>query len=529
MNGSAGTWQLIRLALRRDRILLPVWILGIGLFPAMISSSFRELYPDQAARQGLVDQMMATPSITALYGPIFSADLGALTNWRSNLLLIIAMLVGGLTVIRHTRAEEEQGRRELLGASAVGRGAALAAALAVTAVAGLLVGAVIYGTMSAVDPEGGSGSLAFGLQYAAGVWLFAAVGGLAAQLSQGARAARWVVGAVLGGSFLLRMLGDAGGNLDSPLSWISPIGLLHRMRPYADERWWIPLLLAGIAVLVAAAAYTLSVHRDLDAGLLAQRPGRARARRSLSSPLALTWRLQRGGILGWLLGFAVIGLVMGSAAQAATNSFAENPQMIELLQKLGGSAGVADLFLGAVFSIIGVAVAAQGIQSALRARGEETAVRAEPILGASVARGRWLGGYVLLALGGTAVSMALIGLVAGIGRSSDGGASQIGRMVGAGLSVVPAVWLTVGVVIALFGLAPRLLGLAWPLLVVFLLLGQLGPLLQLPQWAMDLSPFTHLPHLPGGDVRPLPLVLLTALSALLVAAGMAGFRRRDLA
>ncbi|NUT34067.1 MAG: ABC transporter permease [Hamadaea sp.] len=524
MNGLAGTWQLIRLALRRDRVLLPVWILGIGLFPAMISSSFKELYPDQASRQGLVDQMMATPSITALYGPIFSADLGALTNWRSSLLLVIAMLVGGLTVIRHTRAEEEQGRRELLGASVVGRGAALAAAFVVTAIAGLLVGVVIYGTMSAADPEGGIGALAFGMQYASGVWLFAAIGGLAAQLSQGARAARWVVGAVLGGSFLLRVLGDAGGDLNNPLSWISPIGLLQRMRPYADERWWIPVLLAGVAVLVAAAAYTLSVRRDLDAGLIAQRPGRGRAPRSLSSPLALAWRLQRGGIIGWLLGFAVIGLVMGSAAQAATNSFAENPQMIELLQKLGGSAGVADLFLGAVFSIIGIAVAAQGIQSALRARGEETAVRVEPILGASVARVRWLGGYVLLALGGTAVSMAVIGLVAGIGRGSD----QILPMLGAGLSVVPAVWLTVGVVIALFGLAPKLLGLAWPLLVAFLLLGQLGPLLQLPQWAMDLSPFTHLPHLPGGDAEPLPLVLLTAVAALLVAAGMAGYRRRDI-
>jgi ABC-2 type transport system permease protein len=126
--------------------------------------------------------------------------------------------------------------------------------------------------------------------------------------------------------------------------------------------------------------------------------------------------------------------------------------------------------------------------------------------------------------------MALEGVVVGLvhgSRSHDLG-GQLPRIFWSAIVQLPAVWVIAGITVALFGLAPRLAMAAWGLLGVFLLLGELGPLLKLKQWAMDLSPFTHVPKLPGAPMRMMPVGWLVVVAGLLTAVGLAGFRRRDL-
>ena len=46
----AGTWPLVRLALRRDRVLLPAWILGFAGMAGFSASATVGLYPDESQR-----------------------------------------------------------------------------------------------------------------------------------------------------------------------------------------------------------------------------------------------------------------------------------------------------------------------------------------------------------------------------------------------------------------------------------------------------------------------------------------------
>lgn len=81
---------------------------------------------------------------------------------------------------------------------------------------------------------------------------------------------------------------------------------------------------------------------------------------------------------------------------------------------------------------------------------------------------------------------------------------------------------------ALFGTLPRATVIVWVVIVYSLAMGYFGALLGLPQWMLELTPFGHVPMLPAVPMAWAPLAILTALTVALTAAGVAGFRRRDL-
>ncbi|MEO3776045.1 ABC transporter permease [Micromonospora sp. B11E3] len=522
-----GTRHLVRLILRRDRVLLPIWVLLIAALPASYATTYAELYPSVAERAAYAATTAGNPSIVALLGPVYGDSVGALAAQRAGLLHLIVGLISLLVVVRHTRAEEEAGRRELLGATVLGRYAGLAAALLVTYAADLLLGLLVAGGLVATDLPA-AGSLAFGLSVAFAGIAFATMGALAAQLTESAGGARGVGVGVLGAAYLLRLAGDAGAT--AWLSWLSPLGWAQRTRPYAGERWWPLALLAGLALLVGAVAFRLSVRRDLGAGVLPARLGPAAAGRALAGPWGLVWRLNRVALFGWTVGAAALGAVLGGAAEAAGDAVRGNEAAARLLERLGGSASVAEAYLGATLSITAIAAAGYGIQTALRMRTEEAGQRAEPVLATGVSRSWWLLSHLGFALLGPAVMLAVTGLVTGLayGISVGDVAGKVPRLTGAALAQVPAVWVLVGLAVLLFGLLPRIsVGAAWGALAACLLLGQLGAILDLSRWLLDLSPFTHTPQVLGGPVDATPLLALTATAAVLAAAGLATFRHRD--
>ena len=533
-SGFAGTGQLLRLALRRDRVVAGVWVLGLFAFAASQAASIISLYPTQADLDRLARTAAgigANPAVVALQGPAYDAGTyGGATAWQvvtPGVFLIGLMSM--LLVTRHTRQEEETGRAELVSAGVVGRYAWLTSSLLFVLVVNVVLAAVtVAGYVAMGLPVAGSVALAVGCGLNGLV--FAGVAAITVQVTEYARPANGMAFAALGAAFLLRAIGDTSTEL-SWLSWLSPIGWAERFQPFAGERWEVLLLPVALTGVLLAAAAALLVRRDLGAGVLATRLGPAAAPPWLGSPLALAWRLQRGALAGWVIGAAVAGLSFGVIAQDMVQFAAEDPETAELLAALGGSGSIADIYLAAILSWIGMLAAGYAVQATLRLRAEEAELRAEQVLATATPRTGWAGSHLVVAAVGSAVVLAVGGLLAGLAhglRSGDLG-GELPRVLGGALVQLPAVWVMAAVGAALFGLLPRLVvGATWAVLAGVLFVTMFGEPLQLSQLVLDVSPFAHLPRLPAAAFTAAPLAWLLAVAVLLAAAGLAGFRRRDL-
>lgn len=524
----AGTGMLVRLGLRRDRWLLPVWVLGFALVAYSTAAAGAGLYPDERSRVEAATALNATASIVAMFGRIYDpASLGALSliKYTAFMTAVLAVLMVVLT-IRHTRADEESGRLELLGGGRLGRDAPLAAALSIGLAASLGVGLLSAAGLSA-GGLAGAGSLAFGLGWAATGMAFSAVAGVAAQLTASARAATGLSVSVIAVTYCLRAVGDLAEPGPSVLSWLSPIGWNQQIRAFAGDRWWVLALPVALCVLLIPVSFVLRTRRDLGAGLREERPGPAVG--SLSGVWALAVRLQQRVWLAWAAAFVVFGVVVGSLAGNVAEML-NSPNARDLIKLLGGASALQDAFLAAEISVQGLLAAAYGVTAANHLRGEESSGHTEALLGTDTTRSRWASSHYVFALAGVAGLMALTGVSIGGGAAlAVQDAGLIGRATVASLAQIPAAWVLTSVALAVFGWAPRLAGAVWGVLLALVALGEFGMLWGVPGWLMDLSPFRHSPLLPVSlDAVP-ALVALAAVAAGLAGLGYLGWRRRDLA
>jgi ABC-2 type transport system permease protein len=536
MNALRGTTALTGLALSRDRFKLSAYVLGLALLLTGMLAGI-----GGQSRQALIDEaeLFASTPALRIFGVASGASQGATTMIRGYLLLaVLAALLSALTVVRHTRQNEETGRAELLGAAVVGRHAGLAAALIVTVGANVaLVGALTLAGIATGQPA--TGSLTVGMAVGGLGVVFAGVAAVTVQLSSTTRGASGLAAAVLGFAFALSGVGNMLGSVDASglrlasawPAWFSPIGWGQQMRPFGGDHWWPVGLFALAFVLLSGAAAVLATRRDVGSSIFTQRPGRAEAAPALHSPFGLVWRLQRGALLGWGAGLFGFGLVFGAIIEEMKDIGGAGA---DWYARMGGSEQIVDAYRASIMQMIGMAVGIYVVQVLLRIRTEEAEGRLESVLAASVSRPRWLIANLLTAgLGALALLLvfaASMGVAAGAVLGDI--PAELRALLGASLVQLPAILLVAGAVIAFTALLPRAATtLSWTLLLVSILLGPMfgAATLQLPSSAQDISPFTHTPKLPGAEFTALPVLGLIAIAVVLVAVGLGSFRRRDLA
>ncbi|MGP5672754.1 ABC transporter permease [Brachybacterium alimentarium] len=525
-----GLGGLLRLYGRISRRQIIIWVLAIGLSVAASVAAMKGVYPDQQALDARA-ALLENPSAVMMTGPAFALD--HYTFWAmvaNELLLYVLVAVAIMSIllmVRHTRAEEEAGRLELVRALPVGRSAPPTAALLLVALANAGVGvSVVLGLLVTGGPL--VDSLAVGLATALTGMVFGGVAALTAQVTEHAGSASGLALGAAAVAFMVRGIGDVVDAQGSWLSWFSPFAWAQQTRLFVDLRWWpLAVTLAAILVLLGLAA-VLSRRRDVGAGLRPAAHGPATATRSLPDPAGLAVRLVTPMMVAWAVGLFLFAIAFGSLANSLQDMVSEIPAVGDMVPL-----DLDDLttsFAAYVLQMLAIGPLGLIVAGILRLRTEEQECRLAGILMAGSSRTSTAVRWVLVVALSTTVVQLLLGLGLGIGLlQATGETSWLAVMPLAALAALPAIALAGAVTVALYGLRLRLAGVAWLLVIWAAIETFLADLLDLPDVVRSISPLRHVPLVPDADLDVSALTGMSVLAVLLVLVGLWGLRRRDLA
>ena len=105
MSSLAGTKLLTRLNFRRDRVMVPFWIIFLTILAAGTASSSRATYSTLAKRLDFAASLDKNPSLLALYGPVHNASsVGSVAVWKvgglaAGLVGVISLLITFLVIV----------------------------------------------------------------------------------------------------------------------------------------------------------------------------------------------------------------------------------------------------------------------------------------------------------------------------------------------------------------------------------------------------------------------------------------------
>ncbi|HIV81164.1 MAG TPA: tetronasin resistance protein [Candidatus Salinicoccus merdavium] len=534
MKEKFARWHILFLQyLKRDWKKIIIWVLGIGLFSAGFIPAFKEL----AKGDGLAGmyETMQNPAMISMVGPSpadSAADYTLGAMYAHEMLLfcgLFTMIVSLLHVVGHTRKEEDLGLTELVRSFQIGRQANSLATMAETVLINVLLAAVISVVMISfnADTITVEGSFLFGASVGAAGVLGAVLGLLFAQLMPNSSGATGITLAVVGVLYMAR----AGTDVSNPdWSMINPMGWTYLTYPFTDNDW-MPLIFALIfSVAVVIIAFALEGNRDMGAGYLPEREGRAHAKGSLLSVPGLFARLNRGVMVGWFIGFLVMGAAYGSI-YGDMQTFLESN---EVMQQMFTQAGVSleESFTSTIIMVMVVLASILPIVIINKLFAEENRSHLSQIFSTKVSRTElyWttVGLAIFAGVLGTLLSVAGLGGTALSFMESD---TPMGMMdfFASGFNLWPSVLFYTGLSALIIGWAPGAGKLVYVYLAYSFMLSYFGGIVDFPDWFSKTAIQNWLPQMPVESFDFPVFITITAVSIVLMVIGYIGYKRRDMA
>ena len=518
-----GLGIMLRIAARIQRRSALIWVLALGASMIGTAAGVAALYDTPAKIHTYAAAATTGSALVAINGKVEGIDsLGGVIQDEFGFLIAFLMPLLAISLVaRATRREEGSGRLELLLGGRIARHEPTVAAILVTT-ATILATAALFAVGLAVFGVPLVGAVLYALSLAALGFVFAGLAALLAQLTPHARGVHTWSLIILGGSFVLRGIGDV---TKTWMTWLSPLGWSEKAAPFGDQRWWALLIPLTVGLILSAAAALLASRRDLGSALVRGGSGPDRATARLRSPIGFALWIHRPAILGWLAGAVLLAGLMGALSHQFLDAMAGNPAVAKAIGIGGGRP--LDGLIAATQLYLAVIAAGYVVQAISTLRTEEGNGRLETRLSGTLSRPRWLAAHAVVLLGGLLTIVLGSSLVLGVSTAlSAGNTAEFGPTLTSGLAYLPAELVLGGIALLVYGIRPRLFGIAWAGYAAMTFIAFLGPGLKFSQWVLDLSPTTHVDNPPLGAVHAGALIVMSAVAAVLAAIGFAAFRRR---
>ncbi|MFC5370741.1 ABC transporter permease [Arcanobacterium bovis] len=527
MHAFTGTAQLYRAGMRYDLKKILPWVLLISLLSVSSVLAYDVAFPDLAERQKMALAMQSNPSLSIIFGPakdLLTSD--GFNAWRAGQLgCFFAALMAILLVTRNTRAQEDSGQGELIASGVVTRTARLIAPVLMGVTAACLLGIVCFlGTWASGGTPMATAVIAGG--YTAAALMFTAVSALTSQLGSNARIANTLAIGSAAFFYVLRGYFDSSAAAEWTL-WLTPFGWIERTNP-AISNEFLPFVACGVFfVIVLAIALILDANRDFGFGFIAQRPGRERAPRL--GIFGFAWKTNRGTLLSWWFAFAFLGIMFGTLSTSIVSVFKDNPELLKMMAGKAAESNLIYAFISSILQTIAIMAAILGAQLMMRFYGEETGLRAEPLLAGPLSRWRYLLSSVVWVYFGTAVAMAISGLAIGFAATYGSDTVSVLHVFKQAIVTIPPVWLLSAVAIVTVGAIPKLRALSWIAILATFSITMLGPSFKASDDVLRLSPLHHVPNLDAASPQWSGIYVLLVATTLLTATAFLGYRRRNIA
>lgn len=499
------------------------------LFDMYALPYMNEMYPTQEARDTFLT-VLQNPAMMAMFGKGYGLDNYNYGAFYAHMMYVWLGLFNGIMAImivsKHLRAEEEEGRYEMVRSFPVGRNANLLASMIVmviTFTAFVILKVISYSIVNVVSIDF-AGTINFSIGLALFGLFFSVLTAAFAQVFQSNRSVMGFGFTALIGLYILFSIGILSSDL---LLWLSPFQWMVHSQALVNNVYWPLLILLGVSIGIGILALYLSSIRDLDAGLLKQKSKVHKTRKFVKRPLGFIILLSKSLIIWWLISLFVLGASYGSIFGDIESFVSGNDMLINLIPE-NDDYPLAVLFMGFIVTVMAIVSTIPALLISNKISTEEQKGRMEIQFSHSISKLEIVISHLIVAIV-TAVSalfVSALGLfVASYGVMEDPIPFSI--MLGAHFAYLPAILFFLGFSIMMAGFLPRKMWIVWSYLGLSFFLTYMGQIIGVNETARKLSPFEFAPNIPVDDMNWVVQLIIMIIAIVLGYIGLRRYQKRN--